>query len=202
MNGVHAPHQGRRPHLWRAGLRALALVSFAFLAAACDGSSASPGVASIGSTTSTTSALGTASSFGEADLQQSYQAQLAYATCMRSHGEPSFPDPVLTGQSVRFGAGHNIDQDSPRFVSASTTCKRLVPEGGTPSPAQIQAMIAQMVKNAECMRAHGVTNFPDPTVNVPGMLAGFSLKGLDPNSPQFQAAQKACQRLAPLGAGG
>ena len=54
MNGKDAPHQGRLPHLWRAGLRCLALVSFAFLAAACDGSSASPGVASIGSTTSTT----------------------------------------------------------------------------------------------------------------------------------------------------
>jgi hypothetical protein len=200
MNGVHASQQGR-PHLRRAGLRALALVFFAFLAAACDGGSTSSRVASIGSTTSTTSALGTASSFGQTD-QQFYQVQLDYAACMRSHGEPSFPDPVLTGQSVRFGAGPNIDQDSPRFVSANTTCKRLVPDGGTPSPAQIQAMIAQMVKNAECMRAHGVTNFPDPTVNVPGMLAGFSLKGLDPNSPQFQAAQKACQRLAPLGAGG
>jgi hypothetical protein len=200
MNGVHASQQGR-PHLRRAGLRALALVFFAFLAAACDGGSTSSRVASIGSTTSTTSALGTASSFGQTD-QQFYQVQLDYAACMRSHGEPSFPDPVLTGQSVRFGAGPNIDQDSPRFVSANTTCKRLVPDGGTPSPAQIQAMIAQMVKNAECMRAHGVTNFPDPTVNVPGMLAGFSLKGLDPNSPQFQAAQKACERLAPLGAGG
>jgi hypothetical protein len=201
MNGVHASQQGR-PHLRRAGLRALALVFFAFLAAACDGGSASPGVASIGSTTSTTSALGAASSFGGPDLQQSYKAQLAYAACMRSHGEPSFPDPVLSGQSVRFGAGRNINQDSPRFVSASTTCKRLVPDGGIPSPAQLQAMIAQMVKNAQCMRAHGVPNFPDPTVNVPGILAGFSLKGLDPNSPQFQAAQKICQRLAPLGGGG
>jgi hypothetical protein len=171
------------------------------LLAACDGGSASPGVASIGSTTSTTSALGTASSFGQTD-QQFYQVQLDYAACMRSHGEPSFPDPVLTGQSVHFGPGPNIDQDSPRFLSANTTCKRLVPDGGTPSPAQLQVVIAQMVKNAECMRAHGITNFPDPTVNVPGMLAGISLKGLDPNSPQFQAAQKACQRLAPLGAGG
>jgi hypothetical protein len=180
---------------------ALALAAVAGLLAACGSGSASPGVASIGSTTSTTSALGTASSFGQTD-QQFYQGQLAYAACMRSHGEPSFPDPVLTGQSVMFGAGPNIDQDSPRFVSANTTCKRLVPDGGTPSPAQLQAMIAQMVKNAECMRARGITNFPDPTVNVPGILAGFSLKGLDPNSPQFQAAQKACQRLAPLGAGG
>ena len=180
---------------------ALALAAVAGLLAACGSGSASPGVASIGSTTTTTSALGTASSFGQTD-QQYYQAQLDYAACMRSHGEPSFPDPVLRSQSVTFGAGPDIDQDSPRFVSATTTCKRLVPDGGAPSPAQIQTMIAQMVKNAECMRAHGITNFPDPTVNVPGIIAGFSLKGLDPNSPQFQGAQKACQRLAPLGAGG
>ena len=158
---------------------ALALAAVAGLLAACGSGSASPGVASIGSTTTTTSALGTASSFGQTD-QQYYQAQLDYAACMRSHGEPSFPDPVLRSQSVTFGAGPDIDQDSPRFVSTTTTCKRLVPDGGAPSPAQIQTMIAQMVKNAECMRAHGITNFPDPTVNVPGIIAGFSLKGLDP----------------------
>jgi hypothetical protein len=134
--------------LWRAGLRCLALVSFAFLAAACDGGSASPGVASIGSTTSTTSALGTASSFAKPGLQQDYQVQLAYSACMRSSGESSFPDPVLTSHGIRFGAGQNINQDSPRFVSASTTCKRLIPDGRPPSPAQIQANTAHLLKNA------------------------------------------------------
>ena len=93
---------------------ALALAAVAGLLAACGSGSASPGVASIGSTTTTTSALGTASSFGQTD-QQYYQAQLDYAACMRSHGEPSFPDPVLRSQSVTFGAGPDIDQDSPRF---------------------------------------------------------------------------------------
>ena len=81
------------------------------------------------------------------------------------------------------------------MVSANTTCKRLVPEGGTPSPAQIQALIAQMVKNAECMRSHGVTNFPDPTVNVPGMLAGFSLKGLDPIRPSSKPPRRPARDL-------
>ena len=201
MNGVHAPHQGRRPRLW-SGLRALALVSFAFLAASCDGGSASPGVASIGSTTSTTSALGTAASFGAPGLQQSYKAQLAYAACMRSHGEPSFPDPVLTGQSVRFGPGRSIDQDSPRFISASTTCKRLVPDGGVPSPAQIQALIAQMVKNAECMpRARG-NELPGPDRERPRHVCRFQPQRPGPKFPQFQAAQRACQKLAPFGGGG
>jgi hypothetical protein len=178
----------------------LAIGAIAALAAACGTGPGAPNVASVGSTTTTTGALGTASSNATAGLQQDYQAQLAYAECMRAHGEPSFPDPVLTSHSVSFGAGSNIDQHSQQFVSASTTCKRLVPDGGPPSAAQIQAAVARMLKNAECMRAHGVTTFPDPTVN--GHNIGISLKGLDPNSPQFQAAQNACEKLAPIGGPG
>jgi hypothetical protein len=174
----------------------IALGALAMLAAACGPGSAAPNVASIGSTTTTTSAAGTALSGGNTDLQQAYQAQLGYAQCMRTHGEPSFPDPTLTAHSVSFGGG-NIDQHSQQFISASTTCKRLVPDGGPPSAAQMQASIARLLKNAECMRAHGITNFPDPVVSA--RVVGISLKGLDPNSPQFQAAQKACQKLAPLG---
>ncbi|MGA2531016.1 MAG: hypothetical protein ABSG36_17890 [Acidimicrobiales bacterium] len=179
---------------------AILLVALAVLAAACSAGSASPGVASIGVTTSTTSALGTASSIDQQDLQQAYQAQLAYSQCMRTHGEPAFPNPTRTSQNIHFGAGPNINQHSQQFISASTTCKRLVPDGGPPSPAQIQAAIAHALKNAECMRAHGITNFPDPVVSGGGM--GISLKGLDPNAPQFQAAQRACQKLAPLGGPG
>jgi len=186
--------------LWRIGLVSLALISIALVAAACGDGSASPGVASIGATTSTTSALGTASSNDEADLQQAYEAQLAYAEWPRTHGEPAFPDPVLTSHNVSFGTGRNINQHSRQFISASTTCKRLVPDGGPPSPAQIQAAVARLLKNAECMRAHGITNFPDPTVSSHG--SGNTLNGVAPNSPQFQTAQRTCQRLAPLGAPG
>jgi hypothetical protein len=40
------------------------------------------------------------------------------------------------------------------------------------------------------MRVHGITNFPDPTANGHGV--GMNLNGIDPNSPQFRAAQQAC----------
>lgn len=46
-----------------------------------------------------------------------------------------------------------------------------------------------------CMRSHGVPNFPDANAN--GGIAIDASSGIDPNSPQFQAAQKACQKLAP-----
>jgi hypothetical protein len=42
------------------------------------------------------------------------------------------------------------------------------------------------------MRSHGIANFPDSGVFGPGSR-------VDPNSPQFQAAQRACQSLEPQG---
>lgn len=56
------------------------------------------------------------------------------------------------------------------------------------------------VAYAQCMRAHGVPNFPDPLPN-----GGF---GLSPSvtggvggqvSPQYQAAENACASLSPVG---
>jgi hypothetical protein len=48
---------------------------------------------------------------------------------------------------------------------------------------------------AKCMRANGVTNFPDPT----GGSGAVQIQGtgLNPQSPAFQAAQRACQKYLP-----
>ena len=50
------------------------------------------------------------------------------------------------------------------------------------------------LKFAQCMRSHGVSNFPDPGSHGGGFqvqLAG----GTNPSSPAFQAAQQACQKI-------
>jgi hypothetical protein len=51
------------------------------------------------------------------------------------------------------------------------------------------------------MRAHGLPDFPDPVFSNGGarITIGGGKKGggLNPNSPVFQAAQKACQSLMP-----
>ena len=54
------------------------------------------------------------------------------------------------------------------------------------------------LKFANCMRSHGVPNFPDPGAGGAEKLVAGS--GLDPQSPSFRAASKACGRLAPVGA--
>jgi CubicO group peptidase (beta-lactamase class C family) len=48
----------------------------------------------------------------------------------------------------------------------------------------------------QCMRAHGVPNFPDP---VDGHITLSPSSGIDPTSPAFQAASNACAALAPSG---
>ncbi len=58
------------------------------------------------------------------------------------------------------------------------------------------AQFAQGVKYSDCMRSHGVSNFPDPT---PG--GGFNIRGLgaEAGSPAFASAQNACASLQPGG---
>jgi hypothetical protein len=67
------------------------------------------------------------------------------------------------------------------------------PSSGSPSGGAVQfANGPNALKFSVCMRADGVPNFPDP--NAQGVIAGKSAGGLDPNSPQFQKADKACAK--------
>jgi hypothetical protein len=104
-----------------------------------------------------------------------------------------FPDPngqgALSGQSSP-GAG-GLDPNSPVFQAAQQACQKLLPAGSVGQP---QAQQAQDLKFARCMRAHGISNFPDPATGGSG--AGVKLPpDIDASSPQFVAAQKACQSI-------
>jgi hypothetical protein len=63
------------------------------------------------------------------------------------------------------------------------------------TPAQQAASAKAMRSFAACMRSHGVGDFPDPSGS--GLFAVGSLQRLDPSSPLFQAAFKACVSLEP-----
>jgi hypothetical protein len=55
-----------------------------------------------------------------------------------------------------------------------------------------------MLAFSQCMREHGVTNFPDPQANGSLTISFDASKGdVDPNSPTMQAAQTACEALMP-----
>jgi hypothetical protein len=97
-------------------------------------------------------------------------AGVRYADCMRSHGVPNFPDP---GGGAKPGFG--VQLVTPPFQAAQKTCAGLLPgagSGGSGPPSA--ALDKQMLAVAECMRAHGVSGFPDPTTTPPSSLAGNS----------------------------
>jgi hypothetical protein len=73
-------------------------------------------------------------------------------------------------------------------LSSSTT-------GAAQSPGQPPSGGRSPVAFAACMRSHGVPGFPDPDRS--GRIGTGS--GVDPSSPQFQAAAKTCQSLRPAG---
>ena len=194
MNG-HVRHRWRRS--LRRALFILALAAGGLVGAACGGSPSS-GIANLGSTTTTTQTSSSRTAESGGSTASKYKAALVYVDCMRSHGVSNFPDPTSDGQiNVQFASGgkdgapvsSGIDRMSPQYLSADQTCRPLLP-GGVPTPAQNQQALAKVLKFAECMRLHGVSNFPDPT------NAGVvHLIGVDQNSPQYQGAQKACEAL-------
>jgi hypothetical protein len=169
-DGMNDDAGGGRGRLRRAGELAAALAGITLLAAACAGGS-SP---SAGST--------------------AYQKGVAYAQCMRSHGEPSFPDPDSQGN---FNTG-GIDNRTSQYQSANKSCAHLLPNNGQPT-AQNQKVVSAALKYAQCMRSHGITDFPDPTVQNGGAAIGLGEKNADQSSPQYQTAQHACKPLLAKG---
>ncbi len=177
------------------------LAAVAVLAAACGGTSG-PGVASLGTSASGASHSSTSGSSHGA-------SPLAYSQCMRAHGITDFPDPNGQGQiALQGGPGSDLDPNNPQFQAAQQACQSLQPKHAAPSQQQAHQMEQDALKFAQCMRAHGVTNFPDPQFHNTANGFGISLSGggpgsgLDPNDPQYQSAQNACSKYMHLPAGG
>jgi hypothetical protein len=124
---------------------------------------------------------------------------LAFTACMRSHGVKDFPDPNSQGQVILTPAeSANLNPGSATFQSAMNACKSLAP--GAPSKAQQASNLAGALKFAACMRSHGIVKFPDPN-NQGGFAINDTTAGLNPNSPLYQSAQRACQHYIPAGPG-
>jgi hypothetical protein len=179
-DGTHGGRRrNRRARLLRPGVLAAAVAGITVVAAACGGS------------TPTTTAH-----------QTVYQKELAYAQCMRGHGDPGFPDPQSNGtfNSTKANSGAF---GGPPFLSANKACAHL--EGPGPSPAQFRQDATVALKFVACMRAHGIVNYPEPGIDwrTHMIRIGFSpASGIDPNSPQFKSAQKACPLPRPGQGGG
>jgi hypothetical protein len=130
-------------------LAALALIALVASISAC-GSSAPAGTSSANNTAANA------------------QKAVKFAECMRSNGVSAFPDPDASGKLTIDGIanGSSLDVNTPAFKQAISSCRDLEPAGFTGSkrsPQQTQAAL----KFAQCIRANGVPDFPDPANGQP-----------------------------------
>ncbi len=78
-----------------------------------------------------------------------------------------------------------------QLIAALAVCATALAACGSSSkPSSSVSAGTQALKYADCMRANGTPNFPDPGSN--GALP-------NPALPAFQAAKKACAKLQPVG---
>jgi len=181
------------------------VVAATVVLAGCGGNSNSPSVASLGAATTTSTGGGDAPSSNTGSggagggLMMKMPDGAKFSACMRAHGVRNFPDPGSQG-AINIGPSSGIDPSSPTFQAAQSACRKLLPNGGQPSPQQVAKMQHQALAFSACMRSHGLPDFPDPTFT--GNRIRMAIRGgpgsdLNPQSPAFQAAQKACQGKLP-----
>jgi hypothetical protein len=112
---------------------------------------------------------------------------------MRSHGVPNFPDPIS-------GEGIPKDRlipfaDSPQFRVAQTACLHVMPADGLgpqTTPQATQTRLAAALAFAQCMRARGFPNFPDPTAQGQLTPAMVTAAGIDLHERALLQAGLAC----------
>jgi hypothetical protein len=125
---------------------------------------------------------------------------------MRSHGVSSFPDPNGQGViQITGGPRGAVDPSSPNFRSAQRTCRKLLPNGGQATPAQVAAAKHRMLAYSACMRKHEVPDFPDPSFSGNTVQLKMNSRAggvLDPSSPKYRSAQQTCKADLPGKAGG
>ena len=122
---------------------------------------------------------------------------LAVSRCMRSHGVPNFPDPGSTGETSK-PTPQQLGVSSSQFQAAQAGCRSILPNGGQPTRAALQQSWSDFRSFARCMRAHGVSSWPDPTrypQHPERPTFDLQSAGIDPNAPQLTTKLHACVPL-------
>jgi hypothetical protein len=180
----------------------IAMAALALLAAACSSPSST-------GADGTPNAGGSPSAGGSTDSPSA----VAYSHCVRSHGVPDYPDPGSDG-GVPKGAAQQFGVSDSVFQAAQHDCQDLLPAGGSfeqqarecisagdCSPALVQQMLTADRNFAQCMRSHGVPNWPDPSIGREGEpmfnLIPAGITRSQTHSPPISAELAECERLDP-----
>jgi hypothetical protein len=102
-------------------------------------------------------------------IASNQEKAVKFAQCMRENGVSQFPDPDASGELTIDGVvnGSGIDPDGPTWQQAIDACKDLQPPGFTGGGERSSDQQEAALEFAECIREHGVPDFPDPVSGQP-----------------------------------
>jgi hypothetical protein len=155
----------------------LGWVAVVLVAAACSSPAQQKGVATAGG--GTTPSPAASLSFLDQGLR--------YARCMRENGLPDYPDPEVTGDNVRIRGIDKKTVDTAVLGRAQQACRAYQPVLTGADGAQKMAAARY---EAQCMREHGVADFPDPDPDGHAELPDAVRQ-----DPEFDAAKATCRDL-------
>jgi hypothetical protein len=130
---------------------------------------------------------------------------------MRSRGVPDYPDPTVAGGTTTLPkeSAQHLGVSSALFNAAERACQHLLPTtGGSLSAsslqqcyltdvcpqALVQRAMSAGLEFARCVRAHGVPNWPDPSIDSEGRPL-FNINVPRPAPPPTSTAISECSRL-------
>jgi hypothetical protein len=140
---------------------------------------------------------------------------VAYSACMRSHGVLNFPDPDSKGMPAPADP-QQLGVSSSLLQTAEQACQPSLPAAGSLRQqtqqcllygdcpqALVQQLLTVERRYAQCVRSHGIPNWPDPTVSAKGRpVFDLSAAGLDPqstayskDSSQFGSTDRTCRGM-------
>lgn len=108
------------------------------------------------------------------------------SACMEEQGVP-IPPPSQRGNEFTYA--YPEDVPIAEVDAALSECDAFLPGGGAP-PESDPDTLARLRELAQCMREHGVEDFPDPAPD--GVIELPATGGIDPYAPDYVAAQGAC----------
>jgi hypothetical protein len=181
----HAAPFIHRRSMTRPFMTALPVAAFIVVITACSGSSSTARVA--------TAAGVTARPHTNAPASVTQLIHTA-AQCLRDHGIPNFPDPVVdTHGNLQYD--DQLIRSLPAAVAeaAQTACQSQVNVAqsavSAAQPAATPQEIQQATQFAQCMRRHGWPNFPDPDSHASFELSNPNDGPKTKTDPSFQACR-------------
>jgi hypothetical protein len=108
------------------------------------------------------------------------------------------PDPQFEGNGGILMQGPRSGEGGPAVQQADEKCQKHLENARPPEPSEEEQseLRERALRHAQCMREHGI-DFPDPTFGEDGGMELRLGRGVDPNDPAFQEAQRDCARFNP-----